>query len=123
MTLPQRLLLVSLMLGLCGCPSIPTLGSYLRHGVGTPIDKHKEAESRPNIWDAYKAKIGWKETTYSLPNGNWVWVELASKDCLIHWEVNPQGMVVGAHTEGTGCRAGGVLFGQSCITAGIGKCP
>ena len=95
----------------------------MRNGIGHPIDQFKEAESRPNIWDAYKAKIGWKETTYTLPNGNWVWVEVDSRDCFIHWEVNPQGIMVGAHTEGNGCRSGGVLFGRSCLTAGVGKCP
>ena len=120
---PPRWLFVGFLLGLYGCPSVPTLGSYIRNGIGISIDKHREAESRPNIWDDYKAKIGWKETTYQLDNGNWVWVEVDSKDCFIHWEVNPQGIVVGAHTEGNGCRSGGVLFGRSCITAGVGKCP
>ena len=54
---------------------------------------------------SYASRIGWKETTYPLDNGNWVYVEPAGvggKDCLIHWEVNPQGIIVGARTEG--CR-------------------
>ena len=121
---PQRLLLVVCLLGLCGCASqIVSLREYTKNWIGHPIDELKEAVSRPNIWDAYKAKIGWKETTYHLENGNWVWVEVDSKNCFIHWEVNPQGIVVGAHTEGNGCRSGGVLFGRSCITAGVGQCP
>ena len=119
-----RWLLVGVVPCLYGCPSVPTLRSYIRNGIGHPIDKFKEAASRPNLLaDAYKAKIGWKETTYHLDNGNWVWVEVDRKDCFIHWEVNPQGIVVGAHTEGDGCRFGGLLFGHRCLEAGVGKCP
>ncbi len=120
----KKWLWVSAALMLCGCPSLPTLGSDIRHGIGLPIALIKELDSKPNLFtDDYKAEIGWKETTYKLDNGNWVWVDVAKRNCFIHWEVNPQGIIVGAHTEGNGCRAGGVLFGRSCITAGVGKCP
>lgn len=91
---------VAAALILCGCPSVPTLRSDIRHGIGLPIDKVKEAGAKPSILDGYKSEIEWKETTYQLDNGNWVWVEVAWKDCFIHWEVNPQGIVVGARTEG-----------------------
>ena len=98
-------LLVGVLLLLCGCVSqILSLKEYTRGWIGHPIDELKEATSRPNVWDEYKAEIGWKETTYPLPNGNWVYVELDRKDCFIHWEVNPQGIIVGSRTEGKGCR-------------------
>lgn len=88
----QRLLLVGLMLGLCGCVSqIMSLKEYTKAWIGQPIERKA-------------ASIGWKETTYSLDNGNRVYVEPDRKDCFIHWEVNPQGIIVDSRAEGRGCR-------------------
>ena len=61
---------------------------------------------------SYASRTGWKETTYPLDNGNWVYVTPAGVfgkafgggDCFIHYEVNPQGIIVNARTEGKGCR-------------------
>ncbi|MBI3319285.1 MAG: hypothetical protein HYZ89_01685 [Candidatus Omnitrophica bacterium] len=61
---------------------------------------------------SYASSIGWKETTHSLDNGNWVYVTPAGRfgtaigggECFIHYEVNPEGIIVGARTEGKGCR-------------------
>jgi len=94
---------VALML--CGCGSqIASIKERTQSWIGHPINEIKEGASLPNVYDKYKAAIGWKETTYNLPNGNWVYVELNNKNCFIHWEVNPQGIIVGAHTKGTGCK-------------------
>ena len=98
-------LLVGMVVILSGCVSqVSSLRSYMKNAIGLSIDELKKAASRPNAYDWYKAQIGWKETTYNLPNGNWVWVEVDRKDCFIHWGVNPQGIIVGARTEGKGCR-------------------
>jgi len=87
---------------LIGCAEL-SVEEYARTGwTGLSIETLKEAISRPNYDDAYKAKIGWKETTYRLDNGNWVYVELireARKDHYIHWEINPQGIIVGSRVE------------------------
>ncbi len=95
---PQRWLLLGVLLGLCGCLSqIPFKREYTKSWVGEPIERVRQMDSRE----------GWKETTYPLDNGNWVYVELAGvggKDCFIHYEVNPGGIIVGARTEGKGCR-------------------
>jgi len=50
--------------------------------------------------ESYASRIGWKEKTYQLDNGNWVYVEPDSKNCFIHWEVNPLGIFVGYKLEG-----------------------
>ena len=103
MIIDKRLWMVAALM-LCGCVSqIVPLREYKQNWIGYPINLLKEASSRPNAYDWYKKSIGWKETTYPLDNGNWVWVEVDRKDCFIHWEVNPQGIIVGAHTEGRGC--------------------
>ena len=43
--------------------------------------------------DSYASKIGWKETTYPLPNRNFVYIEPVSADCSVHWEVNEGGII------------------------------
>jgi len=63
----------------------------------TPIEETKKLILR---LESYASRIGWKEKTYQLNNGNWVYVEPDSKNCFIHWEVNPQGIIVGYKLEG-----------------------
>ena len=88
---PPRWLFIGFLLALCGCVSqIMSLREYTKAWVGQPIERKA-------------ASIGWKETTYSLDNGNRVYVEPDRKDCFIHWEVNPEGIIVGSRTEGKGC--------------------
>ena len=71
--------------------------------VGQPIEGIRQRISRKG---SYASSIGWEETTYPLDNGNWVYVEPdgVDRDCFIHWEVNPEGIIVGVRTEGKGCR-------------------
>jgi len=95
---------LGLMVVLQGCPTIPSLKNYTKGWVGRPIEELKEVDALPSVYDDYAMRIGWQETTYRLDNGNWVYVQLDSKDCFIHWEVNPQGIIVGSRTEGKGCR-------------------
>ena len=56
--------------------------------------------------DSYASKIGWKETTYPLVNGNYVFVEPFSKDCSLHWEVTPGDTIIGYRPVGSGCDQG-----------------
>ena len=51
----------------------------------------------------HASKIGWRETTHRLKNGNLDYVEPVRSGCYIHWEVNPQGIIVGFQTEGNRC--------------------
>ena len=95
---------VAIALVLSGCVSqVASLRDYKKNWIGHPINELEEAVARPSAIDEYKKTIGWKETTYKLDNGNSVFVELAATDCFIHWEVDPQGIIIDARTEGNGC--------------------
>ena len=107
---PQQLLLLGFILGLCGCVSqILSFKDYRKGWLGRPIEEKKQVTSREG---SYASSIGWQETTYPLDNGNWVYVEPAGEhgklfgggECFVHWEVNTEGIIIGARTEGKGCR-------------------
>lgn len=68
--------------------------------IGRPIQEIREINERLG---SYANRIKWKEKTYNLENGNWVYVEPDRQDCLVHWEVNREGIIVGYTTEGEGC--------------------
>ena len=88
-----------------GCiRNIATLDEYTQNWIGRNIEELKEVDSKPAGYDSYAESIGWKGKTYELDNGHWVYVELDSKDCFIHWEVNPEGIIVGYKLEGDGCK-------------------
>jgi len=59
------------LLILIGCLGGPSLEQYAESGIGVPIKVLKDIHARPNSMPAYNRKIGWKETTYRLNNGNW----------------------------------------------------
>ena len=100
-----KILFVGLVaLCLSGCSQVASLRQYRQNWLGHPIGDLKTAASRPSVVDKYKRTIGWTETTYKLDNGNSVWVEVAWKECFIHWEVNPEGTIVGSKIEGSGCK-------------------
>jgi hypothetical protein len=68
--------------------------------IGRPIKDRQNMMFRSGD---YPSSIGWQEKTYTLNNGNWVYVEPVRPDCFIHWEVNPQGIIIGYKTEGKRC--------------------
>ena len=84
---------------LTGC-TIPSLNQTIKESMGQPISHKIEVMSRPG---SYSSSISWKETTYKLDNGNWVYVQPNRPECFIHWEVNPQGIIVGYKLEGNRC--------------------
>lgn len=85
---------------ICGCSSqIVSLQEHTKSWVGRPVEDLKSIMSRPN---SYASRIGWKERTYSLDNGNSVFVEPEPR-CLIYYEVNTMGIIVGYRTEGSQC--------------------
>lgn len=51
----------------------------------------------------HASKIGWQEKTYTLDNGNWVYITPDRPDCFMHWEVNPEGIIIDYKTEGKRC--------------------
>ncbi len=76
---------------------IVSIEDYTKNWIGRPVEENRRLGARP---ESYASRIGWKEKTYNLENGNWVYVEPDSPGCFIHWEVNPQGIIVGYKLEG-----------------------
>ena len=86
---------------LYGCASQVSLNDLSRDRLARPLSELKEEMKSP---DSYASKIGWKETTYPLANGNFVYVEPVSADCSVHWEVNQGGIIIGYQAKGNGCK-------------------
>ncbi len=76
-----------------------------RDWITRPLSELKQEMKRP---DSYASKIGWKETTYPLANGNFVYVEPVSVDCSVHWKISQSGIIIGYQAKGTGCKQEGV---------------
>ena len=53
--------------------------------------------------DTYASKTNWEETTYPLAKGYFIFVEPFNEDCLIHWKINPRGIILSYFPEGNGC--------------------
>lgn len=68
---------------------------------GRSLTELKQAMSRP---ESYASKIHWKEQTYPLNNGNFVFVEPYDPTCTIKWEVTQGGYILKYTTEGSGCK-------------------
>lgn len=85
---------------LYGCASQISLKEHSNEWISRPLSELKQAMNSP---DSYASKIGWKETTYPLVNGNSVFVEPFSTDCSLHWEITPRGTIIGYRAVGSGC--------------------
>ncbi len=88
-----------------GCASQMSVEDLSRVWVARPLSELKQEMKSP---DSYASKIGWKETTYQLANGNSVYVEPVGDDCSVHWEINRGGIIIGYQVKGSGCKHGGV---------------
>jgi len=100
----NRVIIVFALFILSGCLGGSSLEQSAESGIGLSINVLKEIHARPNSMAAYNRKIGWKETTYTLENGNWIYVTLyreARKNRYIHWEVNPEGIIVDSTIKDT----------------------
>ena len=86
---------------LYGCASQMSLEDLSRDWIARPLSELKQEMKSP---DSYASKIGWKETTYPLANGNFVYVEPVSADCSVHWEINQGGIIIGYQAKGNGCK-------------------
>ena len=86
---------------LYGCASQVSLEYLNRDWITRPLSELKQEMKSP---DSYASKIGWKETTYPLANGNFVYVEPVSADCSVHWEINQDGIIIGYQAKGNGCK-------------------
>ncbi len=93
-------LLLCLIL-LCGCATQMPIEDLTREWIARPLAELKQEMKSP---DSYASKIGWKDTTYPLPNGNYVYIQPVSTDCYVHWEVNQGGTIIGYRAKGNGCK-------------------
>jgi|SRR5208283_2947727 len=83
-----------------GCATPVAVEEHSSQWIARPVAELKQEMNRP---DSYASKIGWKETTYSLANGNYVYVEPLREDCFVHWEINSGGIIIGYQAKGEGC--------------------
>ena len=90
-------LIVSTLIFINGCANIASIDEYTKYSLGRNIEEKIKSGLDSH---SYASRIGLKEKTYKLDNGNWVYVEADSKNCFIHWEVNPLGTIVGFKLEG-----------------------
>ncbi len=100
------LCLVFLMVFLNGCASQFDADLYGSEWIARPLSELKQDMSRP---DSYASKSKWKESTYLLADGNYVYVEPVGDDCLMDWEINSGGIIIGYRAKGNGCKQKGVF--------------
>ncbi|MDI6745333.1 MAG: hypothetical protein QMD07_08160 [Thermodesulfovibrionales bacterium] len=89
-----------LIVFLSGCASQIDVKSHVKTWIARPLSELKQAMKSP---DSYASKIGWKETSYPLANGNSIYVEPLGEDCAINWQVSPRGTITGYKAVGSGC--------------------
>lgn len=85
---------------LCGCASSVPISERSEEWIARPLSELKASMSQPG---SYASKAGWKEKTYPLANGNSVFIEPVSKECFLHWEVTPRGIIIGSRAVGSEC--------------------
>lgn len=102
----NAVILVLFVAFLNGCASQIDADLYSNEWIARPLSELKQDMRRP---DSYASKIGWKESTYSLANGNYVYVEPIGEDCYVDWEINSGGLIIGYNSRGKGCKQKGVF--------------
>ncbi len=100
----------------CGCASQMTVEARGRDWIGRPLSELKQEMKNPG---SYASKIGWKETTYPLANGNFIYIEPVSADCSLHWEISHSGIIIGYQAKGVDCKQLGVSDDYNIIKAKI----
>lgn|SRR5208283_3241812 len=98
--LPRLWYFLLFMVLLNGCATQISVEDHSREWVARPLSELKQEMNRP---DSYASKSGWKETTYPLANGNYVYVEPLREGCSVHWEVNSKDIIIGYDAKGNDC--------------------
>ena len=92
---------ITVIIVLSACNRIPTFKQWSRGLIGTKIEVLKKAIDSKG---SYASQIGWQERSDTLDNGNWVYIFPVFKDCIVHAEVNPEGIIINFWTEGQHCK-------------------
>ncbi|MGO9377781.1 MAG: hypothetical protein ACLPN1_01630 [Dissulfurispiraceae bacterium] len=97
----KKFFFLALLLSIIGCTSMEKkVDEYGSSWISRPLSELKQEMKSP---DSYASQIDWDETTYQLANGYYIFVEPFSKDCFIHWKINPKDTIIGYFGKGTGC--------------------
>jgi len=75
--------------------AIPKYEDYVEQWTGNPIQRLINVTNRDGVGLV---------TKYQLDNGNNVYAYPESKRCIIHWEVDDNGIIVGAYKTEGDCR-------------------
>lgn len=95
------LCLLAILAALTGCSSMEKrIDDYGNSWISRPLSELKQEMKRP---DSYASKIDWDENTFPLANGYYIFIEPFSRDCFIHWKINPQDRIIGYFPKGQGC--------------------
>jgi hypothetical protein len=93
--------MVGLLVLLLGCTSMEKkVEDHGNEWISRPLSEMKQEMKNPNT---YASKTNWEETTYPLAKGYFIFVEPFNEDCLIHWKINPRGIILSYFPEGKGC--------------------
>ncbi|MEN6439842.1 MAG: hypothetical protein ABFD97_14800 [Syntrophobacter sp.] len=90
---------ISIVVLMTGCAGFQSLEDFTRAEMGRPISEIAAMDRQPT---SYASSISWKEITYQLENGDFVFIHPYGPRNFIHWEVNPQGIIVGYAIETVG---------------------
>lgn len=93
------LLLPALVLNGCASSGM-SIEEQTKEWIARPLSELKQEMSKP---DSYASRSGWKETSYPLSNGNYVFIEPIREGCSINWEINSSGIIIGYNTSGKDC--------------------
>ena len=91
---------IPLLLAACASPPPPLFTEHANPWVGQPLAQRIAFDQRP---ESYASRSGWKDTRYFLENGNSIYESPEKEGCIVHWEVDPKGMIVGYRSEGGKC--------------------
>lgn len=91
-------LAIMLAISLVGCVSqIPRVKDWADQGIGLPI---RNLFGRIQDPGSYVARTHSKIGKYKLDNGHFVYTEPVWTDCVVHWEVNADEIIVGYRMDG-----------------------
>lgn len=95
-------MLLGPVLLLSGCPTVSSPKDWASHGIGGSIEGLLKAVDRDYVRNPKKepSRDDVMKARYKLANGNTVYpIPIVFGRCKVHWEVNPEGIVVGYRYE------------------------
>jgi hypothetical protein len=100
MKLQKAFLLLGLTaLAACATPA-QEISTDAKSWVGRPFVDYQAQMKKTS---SYANRTGWKEQSSTLPNGNLDYVAPINGYCVVHWEIDKAGTIVGYKLEGEGC--------------------